>query len=127
MRLTTLVLGLAVLGAFVPAAPATHTEPFTATGSFLVGSPVAYLALDACGSGIEDVDSSCFDVPATLADHEYGLTGTDALGEAVLAACFYTESYGFLACDTGTVPAGAAHVSVSALGGAQIDWTFTVA
>ena len=121
---TTLVLATAF------AAPATAAA-FTASGSFALGSPVAWGVLDACGNGglTEGLDSNCVALPTGLDGLAYTLTATDGTGTLVEAVpCFYAADGAFIACGgaSGTVSAGAAAVGIAALGGANVAWTFTV-
>lgn len=100
--------------------------PFTASGSFTLGSPVAFFLLDACGNGqTNGIDSSCFAIPADIGNLPYTLVETDSAVRSLgISLCFYKGAT-FMKCDGGIVPQGANRASVGALGGATVNWTFT--
>ena len=113
------------------ALPATHAaDPISISGSYLVGSPVAYLAIDACGTDAaltNGVDSSCAAIPPGYGGASVTLSASDALDSIVEAGvCFYGAA-GFLSCGDATVPAGATAFSVSSLGGVAVEWTVSFA
>ena len=113
------------------AIPPTHAaDPITITGSYLVGSPVAYLAIDACGTdgaATNGIDSSCAAIPPGYDGASVSLSASDALDSIVEAGvCFY-DAAGFLSCGDATVPAGATSFSVSSLGGVAVNWAVSFA
>lgn len=122
---TLLVLAIAL------SAPADAATVFSASGSFTVGSPVAWAVVDACGNGgaTEGVDSNCVTLAAGLDGLAYAAAATDDTGTLLdLAPCFYDAAGEFLECGlaTGTVPAGATSLAMASLGGVNVAWTFTV-
>lgn len=124
-RLTIPTLTLALVAA-VPGA--LGADPFVARGSFLAGDPLAYSFLDACvNPAQEGIDSSCVALPAHAASRSYKLYAEDDT-RAMLAvsACFYPADLGFVECDplNHRVPPWAAYVSISALSGLNVRWTF---
>lgn len=121
------LIATATLGLVLAVAPTglgdAHGETVV-SGSYLIGNPVAWAYLDACGAGATDgVDSSCAAVPPGSIG--YSLSINDALGSIVVASvCFYAAG-DFLDCDPVTVPAGADQFSVSSIGGAAVTWSVT--
>lgn len=117
--------------------PAAHAAPaYVVSGGFLLGDPVAALALDACGtkdtlqpvagSPQEGLDSSCVALPSGLAGFTYTVTARDATGTAAIVPCFYTADGLFISCEDATIPSGAAFVGMASLTGVNVEWTLTV-
>lgn len=126
-RLTIPTLTLALVAA-VPGA--LGADPFVARGQFLAGDPLAYSVLDACGNGAQDgIDSSCVTLPNGAASKHYVLRAQDDTGAMLaVSACYYTADLGFAQCDPWNqrVPAWASYVSISALSGVNVRWTYIV-
>ncbi|HWH07668.1 MAG TPA: hypothetical protein VNX21_00615 [Candidatus Thermoplasmatota archaeon] len=117
--------------ALVAAVPgALGADPFVARGKFLAGDPFAYSIMDACGNAAQEgIDSSCVKLPNGASSKHYILRATDDSGTLIAAsACFYTADFGWSQCDPWNqrVPAWAAYVSISALGGLNVHWTYIV-
>lgn len=127
MKTPALAAALAAL-AFAPLA---HAAVFEASGSYVVGSPVAWAVLDACGTGgaTDGVDSSCVALPAGLDGLSYVVAASDAAGAIVeTAPAFYDADGNFIDIGgaSGTVPAGSRFVGITTLGGVQVAWTLAI-
>lgn len=119
----------AALALASPLAGATAGPTFATQGRYLVGDPVGYLVIDACGSlgWQEGVDSNCFRVPAGLGNQPYTLRARDAAGSiAAASVCYYSADLRTNDCDPWDrrVPHWAAFASVSSLGGVAVTWKF---
>lgn len=119
---------LAVGLVLVLAAPvALAGEWFQQRGEFALGSPSGFLLMDACGNpSQEGLDSNCFDLPDVLADGQYSTvilaSETPYLERAT---CFYLEDASFSQCNTSRIPWWADKVSISTLGGTNVEWIFS--
>lgn len=120
---------IAVAGLVAASIPANADEAgalHVVSGSFLVGNPTAYALADACTTPTDGVDSSCVDLPQIVGGLWYVTEAVASLDPAAVTVCFYSGG-GILGCDPATVPEGATRMSVSAMGGAMIEWTVTFA
>lgn len=121
-RLLALMCAAMTLLAITPHATAATTY----SGSFLVGEPVGYLVLDACGwPEMEGLNSNCVTLALDSVGAGFTLVATDSLGTLIDAdVCFYSDD-AFLNCDE-FVPEGATRAAVFSLGGYQVSWTLTI-
>ena len=126
MRQTIFALAaLAVFASVATSSADVAAAPVTVTGSYLVGSPVAYYSADACTTGTNNIDSSCRDIPPGMINQMYSATADAALDSpSSVSICFYSAS-GIIGCDQQKVPPNAQRFSVTTLGGAAVDWTVT--
>ncbi|HWG89886.1 MAG TPA: hypothetical protein VNZ52_03460 [Candidatus Thermoplasmatota archaeon] len=119
----------AALAALVALATPVNADPaFSTSGSFLLGSPVDYFALDACGAPeFEGISSNCVALPAGLDGMAVSFEASDALGSVVdYALCYYDADGSFLACDNEAVASGAAFVGIATIGGVEVQWTLAI-
>lgn len=121
----SIVAAVAIVLFAIP--PSQAADPVTVTGSYLLGNPTAWAAVDACGTqgATEGLDSGCAAVPAGYDGAPVALTVSDALGSVVFASiCFY-DAAGYVSCDDAVVPGGATSFSVSSFGGVMVEWSVT--
>lgn len=125
------ILLLAVLGLVVSTLPAQAASSFERSGAFFIGDGASALALDACGNRgfSNEWDSACFDLDADYAGIPFRVTATDETGLAAASvlACFYAVDGSPVGCpETNLVPEGAVSVSVAALAGLGVRWSFVI-
>lgn len=126
MRQTIFALtALAVLASVATSSADIAAVPATVTGSYKVGTPVAYYVADACTTSTNDIDSSCRALPPGVIDREYAASVDAALDSpGSVSICFYTAST-IINCDPDRVPINAQRFSVTTLSGVNVDWTVT--
>lgn len=124
----TLLIATAIAGLLLAAVPTGLTQTgseFRVQGTYLIGSPVAWGFMDACGTNGETsgLDSSCAPLPPGMS--EYGIEIQDSLGSILTASvCFYNDD-GWIACDPAIVPEDADKFSVTSIGGVGVHWVVT--
>lgn len=128
MRKTIFALAaLAILASVATSSADVARAPVTVTGSYLVGSPVAYYVADACTTSTNGIDSSCRALPAGVTDRTYTASVDAALDSpGDVSICFYSGS-GIIGCDLNAVPPNAQRFSVTTLSGVNIEWAVTFA